>query len=315
LGIRFGIEGALAPTRILIPVALVLLAIGPLREAVAERAEPGLHPGEMRIRWAGVIGAGITTAAVTVSAFNPVTAPLNDWGYQPGADRSEIWTMRADGSGQTRLLAALGDGVDFSLPAWSPDGTRIAYTAWTNEGGVRQNIRNSDQTSAIWTMAADGSDRRVVVDGAARDGAQAWIPAWSPDGQWIAFISRRDDKETEVFKMRADGSQQTRLTRTPASDYGVAWSPDGKRLAFVSEEQFNAEIFVMNADGTGVTRVSQGGHYDFLPRWSPDGKRIGFTSGRDGSFGVYAMAPDGSDVVDLSQSPLQHESLWGWLKY
>ena len=71
----------------------------------------------------------------------------------------------------------------------------------------------------------------------------------------------------------------------------------------------------MNADGTGVTRLSQGGHYDFLPRWSPDGKRIGFTSGRDGSFGVYTMAPDGSDVVDLSQTPLRHESLWGWFKY
>ena len=148
-----GIEGSLAPTRLLIPVALVLLASGPLREAIAERAEPGLRPVELTVRWAGEGAAGIVITAVTASTFNPVLTPLSDWAYRQAADRSEIWLMDADGSAQTRLLPATGDGVDYSLPAWSPDGTRLAYTTWSNKGGTPQNTRFEDQTAAIWTMA------------------------------------------------------------------------------------------------------------------------------------------------------------------
>jgi TolB protein len=341
LGIRFGIEGALAPTRILIPVALVLLAIGPLREAVAERAEPGLHPGEMRIRWAGVIGAGITTAAVTVSAFNPVTAPLNDWGYQPGADRSEIWTMRADGSGQTRLLAALGDGVDFSLPAWSPDGTRIAYTAWTNEGGVRQNIRNSDQTSAIWTMAADGSDRRVVVDGAARDGAQAWIPAWSPDGQWIAYTLSPQGVQaaspagpeanpapgvigppvasgagSSIWIVRPDGTGDRRLSAEGVDALSPVWSPDGASIAFiVAVTGGSSDIHVASVTEAGLTdefAVAADPANDWGPAWDPDGERLAFSSSRSGNEEIWIAPLEGS-LGDVATVQLTDDGAGDWV--
>ena len=159
-----------------------------------------------------------------------------------------------------------------------------ALLAPARAGALRQDgglpiafFSDRDGNMEIYAMAADGSRQTRLTNHQAEDRD----PAWSPDGQWIAFISRRDHKETEVFKMRADGSQQTRLTRTPASDYGVAWSPDGKRIAFVSEEQFNAEIFVMHADGTGVRNLTKNPNQDVNPSWTSDGKEIIFLTNRD----------------------------------
>jgi hypothetical protein len=167
LGIRFGIENGLAPPRLLIPAALALLAVGPLREALALRASRGLSPGELKVRWAGVLASALVAGSLTLVAFNPIVSPLSDYSVNPGIDNTEIWTMAPDGTGQTRILSTIGDGIDYSLPAWSPDGARIAYTTWTNDGAVPQNFLNEDQSADIWTMAADGTDRRRVVEGGA----------------------------------------------------------------------------------------------------------------------------------------------------
>jgi TolB protein len=328
LGIRFGIEGALAPTRLLIPVALVLLAIGPVREAIAERAEPGLRPGERAVRWAGVVGAGLVVAAVTISAFNPVSTPVNDWAYLPGSDSSEIWTMNADGSGQTRLLPALGDGVDYSLPAWSPDGTRIAYTTWTNEGGVSQNIRNADQTSAIWTMNADGTDRRLVIDGTPD---QAWIPAWSPDGQWIAYTLSPQSAPAgatgpqenvapgqigppstslgaSIWIVRPDGTESRRASPEGTDAINPVWSPDGDSIAFsvgagITGTDIRIAPIPVIEDGIadGFTAAEDQAANDWGPTWSPDGSHLLFVSNRTGNDEVWSVgAEEGATPVQLT---------------
>jgi TolB protein len=337
LGIRFGIEGALAPTRLLIPAALVLLAIGPVREAVAERAEPGLRPGELRVRWAGVVGAGLVVAAVTVSAFNPVTTPVNDWAYLPGSDNSEIWTMNADGSGQTRMVAALGDGVDYSLPAWSPDGTRIAYTTWTNDDGASQNIRNVDQTSAIWTMNADGTDRRLVVDGAPD---QAWIPAWSPDGQWIAYtLSPRSAPAAaaapeanvepgqigppspslgaSIWVVRPDGSGSRRVSAEGTDAINPVWSPDGQSIAFnASAGSGGSDIRVARITDEGFADAfsiaEDAGANDWGASWSPDGEHLLFVSNRTGNDEIW-RAPLGGSLQDVETMQLTDDEAADWV--
>ena len=314
LGIRIGIEGALAPPRLLIPVALVLLAIGPVREAIAEREEPGLRPGELRVRWAGVVGAALVVAAATVTAFNPVATPLNDWAYLPGSDNTEIWTMNADGSGQTRVLTALGDGVDYSLPAWSPDGTRIAYTTWTNEGGVGQNIQNRDQGAAIWTMNADGSDRRLVFE---RQPDQAWIPTWSPDGQWIAFtISPQSAPAAasgpqanvapgqvgppstsfgaSIWIVRPDGAESRRLSPEGTDAINPVWSPDGEWIAFsIGAGTSGTDIRIASVTGSGFGAGSSVAEdptaNDWSPAWSPDGSHVLFVSNRTGNDEIWRV--------------------------
>ena len=96
------------------------------------------------------------------------------------------------------------------------------------------------------------------------------MPAWSPDGTKIAFVSDRDG-DTEIYVMNADGSHPTNLTNTSAEDRTPAWSPDGTKIAFVSSRDGSAGIYVMNADGSNPTRLVGNINDDFWPTltWSP----------------------------------------------
>lgn len=80
-----------------------------------------------------------------------------------------------------------------------------------------------EREQAIYTIGADGSGRMRLADNAGQ-------PVWSPDGERIAFLSFRDGNP-ELYSMKADGSDQTRLTSGPAEDVDPAWSPDGRRIA------------------------------------------------------------------------------------
>jgi Tol biopolymer transport system component len=127
--------------------------------------------------------------------------------------------------------------VDAGSPAWSPDGSSIAFTD-TNLGG-------------IWLMRPDGSDARQIL-------AEGTDPAWSPDGQRIAFVSERDGP-LNVYTAASDGSGVTRVTNAlGVLDRGPVWSPDGDRIAFTRESFPTADVWTVGADGADVRRVTTG---------------------------------------------------------
>jgi len=121
-------------------------------------------------------------------------------------------------------------------------------------------------------------------------------------GGYIAFTSDRDGNN-EIYVMKADGSEQTRLTSNGGQDYFPAWSPDGTRIAFVSDRDGNNEIYVMKADGSGQTRLSNNPALDSYPAWSPDGTGIASVSNRDGNYEIYVMNADGSGQTRLTSNP------------
>jgi Tol biopolymer transport system component len=316
-----GIENGIAPVALLVPSALVVLAIGPVREALASRHDPGAGLGQRRVRWAGVVAAGLVGGALTFQPFEPIREPLSDFAVNGGRDVSEIWSMAPDGSAQARLVTALGDGIDYSGPVWSPDSRRIAYTTWTNNGGVAQNLRNEDQTAAVWTMAADGTDRRLLVDGAP---GLAWIPAWSPDGEWIAYtVSPKGPSANaagaapepqpvpagigppsamsgaSIWLIRPDGTDAHRLSPEGSDAVGAAWSPNGTRLAYgVSDATGNGDIYVATVTDSGMTDehvLAPSPGNEWGATWSPDGTHIVFTSNRTGDDEVWMVAVDSDD--------------------
>ena len=124
-------------------------------------------------------------------------------------------------------------------------------------------------------------------------------PAWSPNGDRIAFETYRDG-DTDIYVMNADGSNQERLTHHLGEDASPIWSPDGSQIVFYSKRDGNAEIYVMNADGSSQKPLTNNPADDSYPVWSPDGNRIAFTTDRDGNKEIYVMDADGGSLVNLT---------------
>jgi Tol biopolymer transport system component len=229
------------------------------------------------------VDAGLTTHAVFPVSCRAALFDRIAFESDRAGNWGEIYAMGADGSNPVNLT---DDPEADGYPAWSPDGTRIAFESWR------------DGNAEIYVMDADGSNPVRLTDNPADD----WHPAWSPDGTRIAFASARDGN-FEIYVMDADDSNPVNLTNNPAGDYSPAWSPDGTRIAFYSGRDGNPEIYVMEADGSNPVNLTNNPAFDGEPAWSPDGTRIAFESGRDGNPEIFVMGTDGSNPVNLTNNP------------
>jgi TolB protein len=162
----------------------------------------------------------------------------------------DIYTMNADGKHVRRLTSELGyDGGPF----WSPDGRRIVYRAYHPQTDkekadysslLRQNLIRPT-TLEIWTMNADGSNKRQVT----RNGKANFAPYFFPDNKRIIFASNMDDpkgRNFDLYKISGDGSGLERITFNETFDGFPMFSPDGKKLVFASNR---------NAKSRGDTNV------------------------------------------------------------
>jgi Tol biopolymer transport system component len=185
----------------------------------------------------------------------------------------DIFTMAADGTDVVRLTKT--PEVQETWPAWSPDGSRVAYTSDA-----------SDAFQDIWVMDADGFGQTQLTTTPGFDA----FPEWSPDGSRIAFTSDRSALD-DIWVMDPDGSNPVRLTHGTNVDERPDWSPDGTRIVFGR----GGDVWVMDADGTNETALTGTAHDDFAPAYSPNGRKIAFNRrGRDERIAVRAMRADGT---------------------
>lgn len=217
---------------------------------------------------------------------------------------TEIYVMNADGSAERRLTHAIAGGNGNSDPAWSPDGTRIAYTG-----------DDADGAADIWAIAPDGTGATNLTYS---PGVEDYSPAWSPDGTRIAFV-RYTSGASQLWAMNADGSGQRRLTNGATSSQRPSWSPDGRSIAF---DRTGADglrhVWVVGADGAGPRALVSAPGESSWPVWSPDGSNIVFGHDPDGSMepsqdvgsarppdasqpgAIYVIGLDGSDMHRLT---------------
>ena len=250
------------------------------------------------------VGDGaIRQVAVADGTTQPITF---DVACGPPADLAfvrddQIFAIRSDGTGLVRLTNTEA-GIRNSDPAWSPDGTRIAF------------VSDRDGTPALYMMNADGSNvvQRMHT-------AEVEAPAWSPDGQSIAFSSWQDGQfGIHVVSVLDDGSLPRLVGHTQGWNAYPAWSPDGHKIAFTSDLRafdFLYDLYVMNADGSRAAPLvvgpfywSDGLKFYFQPAWSPDGQTIALVAcpyTADNCFpssSISLVKADGTELRALAQS-------------
>ncbi len=237
-------------------------------------SRPATRPAGRRllVQWAPDDRLPATLAVLGEATVNPV--PLGSGtdeiegepSWSPDGRRVAFMSQAADPAGDILVGALYGTQLSEvrnltprdpanphpqpdRTPAWSPDGTRIAFTTYRAGG------------AAIWTMAADGSDARPVTAAGAHGDYE---PSWSPDGRWITF--QRVSAEAVRVGIVAAAGGAPRFLPWPGKAYNPAWSPDGRRIAFSSDLDGDMDIYVVAPDGAGLARVRRPGA-DRNPAW------------------------------------------------
>jgi Tol biopolymer transport system component len=202
----------------------------------------------------------------------------------PPAGGPRLYVVNGDGTGLRELTTRNGD----SEPAWSPDGSKVAFKRWT----TRECERPWRDCARIWVVGGDGRGARAITPASWRTER----PDWSPDGKRIVFVRLEDDlnpwaNKADLYVMRSDGSAIRQLAETAGDDDSPAWSPDGRLIVFTSEQHGDYDIYVMQADGSGIRQITHTPAPEVSPSWSPDGKQIVF---QDVDHRLVVMNADGS---------------------
>jgi TolB protein len=230
-----------------------------------------------------------------------------------GLARNGILLMSADGASRETLL----DDPEHSVvaPAWSGDGTRIAFGLGrffpTMQGLGPARLALLDVASRTLTMLTD-------------DGENAAFPGWSPDGTRIVFRQWTDSASSlHIFDTGTNSS--TLLLEDFGSVNFPAWSPDGSVVLFTSDHGGDYDLYTIDLVSRHIERLTITPGLDAHASWSPDGQWIAFASVRAGykdeaalnpgnpqaAGDLYVMRPDGSDVRMLTENPFE-EATPGW---
>ncbi len=214
--------------------------------------------------------------------------------------QSDIYvsTLYEDGQGDMITTRITSEESRELLGDWSPDGQWLVFS---RQGG--------EEVQGLWLRNPAGVNLLRLTDGVDGD------PAWSPDGDAIAFV-RDDFGNNDIYLVKPEDGEdwrgkvvEERWLNSPEEDHSPAWAPDGDTLAFVSERDGNFEIYVANAnEDDPPQRLTINEAADTEPVWSPDGERIAFVTDLFGETEILMMDADGTNQQRLTHNDAKDHS-------
>jgi uncharacterized repeat protein (TIGR01451 family) len=242
-------------------------------------------------------GNNSTTATVIVTA-TPLRQKTNG---KITFSTGRIYIVKADGSETATPFPGIPDAI---LPAWSPDGTKMAFMV----SKFRPTYPN-DMYAEIDVVNADGTGLIAVADNSTEAGFDTFSRFdWSPDGTRIVYVG----KDRTIYIANADGTGFSKLPNSPSQVRDLDWSPDGNRFLFSQL----GDIYVMNVDGSGLTKLigvgtgPDGSTSNYAPSWSPDMSRILFNQRSNNYSDVFIMNGDGTGVRRLLNNQPTNAPAW-----
>jgi TolB protein len=158
--------------------------------------------------------------------------------------------------------------------------TRIAYVAVAG--------RPPSQRYRLVVADADGHNPRTILD----SGLPVMSPAWSPDGQRLAYVSFEGGTSAVYVQQLATG-ERSRVSARAGINGAPAWSPDGRRLALTLSRDGNLDVYTLDLASQALARVTTDEAIDTEAEWSRDGRSLYFTSDRAGTAQVYQVELEG----------------------
>ncbi len=230
------------------------------------------------------------------------------WGEQEG-----IYTIKVDGTGEALVYSVHQP----RQPAWSPDGSQIAFSFQKGETTTESRDKDGKThrfTDLFWRVAVVGVDGQGFTELPCKEHSSS--PTWSKDGKYVVFAG-----DQGLTVSNASGFYRE-LTHGPWH-LSPAVSPDGSRLVFMIKQADHFDLFLRpvrdlideqtsltSNKGVELAALTSPPRYadkpvnNVAPAWSPDGTQIVFLSDRDGSWQIYAMDADGSNQHRLFESAL-----------
>jgi TolB protein len=185
------------------------------------------------------------------------------------AGRYELQIADADGNG---AQAALASREPIISPAWSPDGSKLAYVSFEAKKPI------------VYVHDLATGRRHIAANFKGSNSA----PAWSPDGKRLAVVLSKDGN-SQLYLVNVDGSGVMRLATSAGIDTEPQFSPDGEFIYFTSDRGGSPQIYRIPVAGGAAQRVTFEGTYNVTPRLAPDGKRLAFVTRDSGRFRVAIM--------------------------